>query len=87
MLRSCVRSSLLSMRAPTQVSSDLVGCVEGAPLPQHVERQWTRLSGDLYVCGGTYGSMPGVCEDVRVGGDAVQPKGSSMRDVADIVGW
>jgi hypothetical protein len=31
--------------------------------------------------------MPGVCEDVRVGGDAVQPKGSSMRDVADIVGW
>ena len=31
--------------------------------------------------------MPGVCEDVRVGGDAVQPEGSSMRDVADIVGW
>ena len=27
-----------------------------------------------------------VCEDVRVGGDAVQPEGSSMRDVADIVG-
>jgi hypothetical protein len=68
-----------------QISSDLVGCVEGAPLPQHLRRQWTRLSDDLEVCVGTYSSMPGVCEDVRVGGDAVQPKGSSMWDVANIV--
>jgi hypothetical protein len=29
----------------------------------------------------------GVCEEIRVRDDAVQPKGSSMRDVADIVGW
>jgi hypothetical protein len=28
-----------------------------------------------------------VCEVVHVRGDAVQPEGSSMRDVADIVGW
>ncbi|KAF2855305.1 hypothetical protein T440DRAFT_504730 [Plenodomus tracheiphilus IPT5] len=37
------------MRALAQTSSDLVGCVEGAPLPQHVGRQWARLSGDLRV--------------------------------------
>jgi hypothetical protein len=29
----------------------------------------------------------GVCEEVRVRDDAVQPEGSPMRDVADIVGW
>ena len=29
----------------------------------------------------------GVCEEIRVRGDAVQPEGSSMRDVADFVGW
>jgi hypothetical protein len=28
-----------------------------------------------------------VCEVVRVRGDAVQPEDSSLRDVADIVGW
>jgi hypothetical protein len=31
--------------------------------------------------------MPDVCEEIRMRGDAVQPKGSLMRDVADIVGW
>jgi hypothetical protein len=29
----------------------------------------------------------GVCQEVRARDDAVQPEGSSMRDVADIVGW
>jgi hypothetical protein len=29
----------------------------------------------------------GVCEEIRVRSEAVQPEGSSMRDVADIVGW
>jgi hypothetical protein len=29
----------------------------------------------------------GVCEEIRVRDDAVQPEGSSMRDVANIVGW
>jgi hypothetical protein len=85
MLRPCVPSSLLSRRALARSCSDLFGCVEGAPLPQHVGRQWTRLSDDLQVYGGTGGSIPGVCEVIRVGGDAVRPKGASMRDVGDIV--
>ena len=29
----------------------------------------------------------GVCEEIRVGDDAVQPKGLSMQDVADIINW
>jgi hypothetical protein len=28
-----------------------------------------------------------VCDKILERGDAVQPKGSSVRDVADIVGW
>lgn len=29
----------------------------------------------------------GACEEIRMRDDAVQPEGSSMRDVANIVGW
>jgi hypothetical protein len=29
----------------------------------------------------------GVCEEIRVRDNAVRPEASSIRDVADIVGW
>lgn len=72
-------------RALARISSDLFGCVEVAPLPQHVEREWTRLSNDPYVCGGNDGSMPGVYEVARVEGGAVQREGASMYDAVDTV--
>lgn len=75
------------MRALAQIFSDLAGCVEGAPLLQHVGRQWTSC---LVICKCVVAPMVacrGVCEVIRARGDAVRPKGSSVRDVADIVSW
>jgi hypothetical protein len=77
------------MRALAPISSDLVGCVEGAPLLQ------TQADGEIgrgclmirkYVLAPMV-ACQGVCEVTLVRGDAVQRKGSSMRGVADVVGW
>ena len=88
MLLSCAPSGLLSMRALARISSDLVGCVEGAPLLRHGVGATVdeAVSMTIVLCG-TDSSMPGVCEVIRVRGDAVQSEGSSMWDVANIVGW
>ena len=65
------------MRALARISSDLVGCVEGATVDE--------AGCVTAVLCGTNRSMPGVCELIRVRGDAVRPEGSSMRDVANVV--
>jgi hypothetical protein len=67
------------------ISSDLVRCIKG----DHSCNTWGDSGqGCLVICkyrSSTNGSMPGVCEVVRVRDDTVQLEGSSMRDVADIV--
>jgi hypothetical protein len=87
MLRSCVPSSLLSMRALARISSDLVGCVKGAPLPQHVgDSGQGCLVISKYVVAPMVACQD-VCKEIRVRDNAVQLKGSSMQDVADFVRW
>ena len=88
MLRSYVSLSLPSMRALTQISSDLVGCLEGGPLLQHKGGD----SGQGCLMIHKYVVAPIIacqifCEVIRVKDDAIQPEGSSMRDVANIVDW
>jgi hypothetical protein len=77
------------MRALARISSDLVGLCQRGPIPS------TQGGGDsgrgcLVISKCVVAPMVacrGVCEEIRVRDDAVQPEGSSMRDVANIVGW
>jgi hypothetical protein len=75
------------MRALARISSDLVRCVEGAPLLN----TWGDSGQDcLVICKCVVALMVAcrdVCEVICAKDDAVERKGSSMRDVADIVGW
>src|SRR2546421_11217825 len=75
------------MRAPTQISSDLVVCVEGGPVLLH--RVGGGDSGQGCLCTavlfGIDHSMPGVWCSICVGGDAVLFDGSSIGDVANVV--
>jgi hypothetical protein len=77
------------MRALARTSSDLVRLYQKGPIPS------TLGGGDsgrgcLVISKYVLAPMvawQGVCEEIRVRDDAVPPEGSSIRDVADIVGW
>jgi hypothetical protein len=71
------------------ISSDLVGLCQRGPIPS---TQGGDDSGRGCLVNSKYVVAPmvacrGVCEEIRVRDDAVQPGGSSTRDVANIVGW
>ena len=77
------------MRALARISSDLVGLCQRGPIPS---TQGGGDSGQGCLVISKYVLAPmvacrGVCEEIRVRDDAVRPEGSSMRDVADFVGW